>query len=325
MLISVVIPAWNAAEYLREAIQSVLAQAHRPFEIIVVDDGSTDHTREVCESFGAAVTYIYQDNDGTKGLGARARAIREARGELIALLDQDDRWLPTKIERQLAALAAHPDAGIVFTRARTIDDTGRITDAKEDLSGGVIRMSAREAFHLLLTENPFCPASALVRREVVGTLLATDPKMVGCGDWELWFSVSRQFPITVVDEALTDYRLSDDQFCADKHQLASSMLRTLEQQRSRFHEGCAACEESYRAGQRHVSDVFAVAARTYLDEYHAAAREGQPLGALPSLWLALRAAPREVMRPRRLLAVCKNFAFSTVTATKRLIHAGAQR
>ncbi|HVG28588.1 MAG TPA: glycosyltransferase family A protein [Pyrinomonadaceae bacterium] len=325
MLISVVIPAWNAAEYLREAIRSVLAQGHRPIEIVVVDDGSTDHTRQVCESFGAQVRYIFQENDGTKGGGARARGIREARGELIALLDQDDRWLPTKIERQLAALEAHPGAGIVFTRARTIDGAGRLTDAREDLPGGAVSMSAREAFHLLLTENPFCPSSALVRREVVGALLSTDPRTVGCGDWELWFSVAREHPVVVLDEALTDYRVSAEQFCANKDQLASSMLLTLRQQRSRFHEGCAECERSYRAGLWHVSDVFAVAARNYLDDYHAAARGGRPLGALRSLRLALRAAPREVMRPRRVLAVCKNFASSTVTATKRLIHAGAHR
>lgn len=325
MLISVVIPAWNAAEYLREAIRSVLAQAHRPFEIIVVDDGSTDNTREVCESFGAQVRYIYQDNDGTKGGGARAHGMREARGELIALLDQDDRWTPTKIERQLAALAAHPDAGIVFTRARTIDEAGRVTDAKDNLSGGAIYMSAREAFHLLLTENPFCPASALVRRELVGARIGADPRTVGCADWELWFSVARDHPVLVLDEALTDYRLSADQFCANKHQLAQSLRRTLQQQRAHFHEGCGECDEAYRAGLRHVSDVFAVAARTYLDEYHAAAKEGQPLDALPSLWLALRAAPREVLRPRRLLAVCKNFASSTLIATRRVVHAGAHR
>jgi glycosyltransferase involved in cell wall biosynthesis len=325
MLISVVIPAWNAAEYLREAIQSVLSQAHRPFEIIVVDDGSTDNTREVCESFGAQVRYIYQENDGTKGGGARARGIREARGEFVALLDQDDRWRPTKIERQLAALAAHPDAGIVFTRARTIDEAGRVTDAKEGLPGGVVRMSAREAFHHLLTENHYCPASALVRREFIGTPPGTDPRTVGCADWELWFLVAREHPVVVLDEALTDYRLSADQFCADKHRLAESLRRTLAQQRARFHEGCAECEEAYRAGLRHVSDVFAVAARTYLDEYHAAAKGGRPLDALASLWPALRAAPREVLRPRRLLAVCKNFASSTLIATRRVVHAGAHR
>src|SRR5215471_18162147 len=103
MLISVAIPAYNGAEHLRDAIDSVLAQTYRPLEIIVVDDGSTDDTRAVCESYGDCLKYYYQENDATMGAGARARAIAQAKGEWVALLDQDDRWLPRKIARQVRA------------------------------------------------------------------------------------------------------------------------------------------------------------------------------------------------------------------------------
>ncbi|HEV2765705.1 MAG TPA: glycosyltransferase, partial [Pyrinomonadaceae bacterium] len=74
MSVSVCIPAYNAAEFLREAIESALGQTRPPDEVLVVDDGSTDHTREVCEGFGARVRYVRQENDGTLGAGARARA-----------------------------------------------------------------------------------------------------------------------------------------------------------------------------------------------------------------------------------------------------------
>src|SRR5882724_10991022 len=120
MTVSVVIPAYNAAEYLRRTLCSVVAQTCSPSEIIVVDDGSTDHTREVCLSFGSKVRYIYQDNDGTFGASASFRGISESGGDLIAFLDHDDLWLPTKLEKQVKLLESQPDAGVAFTAVRSI-------------------------------------------------------------------------------------------------------------------------------------------------------------------------------------------------------------
>src|SRR5262245_53290785 len=161
MLVSVVIPAYNGAEFLPAAIDSVLAQTHKAFETIVVDDGSTDNTREVCESYGQAVKYYYQANDGTMGGGARARAVREATGQWIALLDQDDRWLPEKIEKQLRTLEKSPEAAAAFTGFQEIDSRGRVFDRsfQPAASGSV--------FHLLLTGNLYVASSALISRRVL--------------------------------------------------------------------------------------------------------------------------------------------------------------
>ncbi|HZI20729.1 MAG TPA: glycosyltransferase family 2 protein [Pyrinomonadaceae bacterium] len=309
MKVSVCIPTYNGGELLGESIRSALAQTRPPDEIIVVDDGSTDHTAEVCASFGPAVRYVRQENDGTMGGGARQRAFSEATGDWLALLDHDDLWLPDKLEKQLRAAEAAPELGAVFTRYRNVDERGRPlpgADAGEHL--GERLYSAEDVFHLLLTQNPFCPSSALVRREAVAPHLLTDMKTVGCGDWELWFTVAQRHPVLVLGEVLTEYRFLPTQFCANKHKLAVTMRQTLSAQRARFHPGCARCEESFAEGMAHVSDVFAVAARSYLDECHASARVGRLSDALASLRGAVSAAPREVLRPRRAAALLKSVA-----------------
>ena len=317
MTVSVCIPTYNAAEYLRLAIESALAQTRPPDEIIVVDDGSPDHTREVCESFGARVRYILQENDRTLGAGARAHAMREATGDWIALLDHDDLWRPDKLERQFAALAEHPDAFAVFTRFRSVDGEGRPACEEAPLSGGTVRHEPRDAFHLLLQENHFAPSTALVRRSFVAEHGVTDPREVGCADWDLWLSIVRHgHPVLVIEERLVDYRVFPEQFCSDKRRLAAALERTLEAQRRHLHPGCDGCRENFRAGREHVRMVYGVAARTFLDQYHTSARAGELPRALPFLWDAVRAAPGEVLRPRRLAAVSKNALLAPLRGKK---------
>lgn len=103
-LVSVVIPTWNRAREVPEAIASVLAQSYRPIEVIVVDDGSTDETPAVLDSYGGAIRVIRQENAGVSA--ARNTGIRAAHGRFIAFLDSDDLWMPTKLERQVALMRA---------------------------------------------------------------------------------------------------------------------------------------------------------------------------------------------------------------------------
>ncbi|MEO8435106.1 MAG: glycosyltransferase family 2 protein [Pyrinomonadaceae bacterium] len=308
MRISVAIAAYNAAEYLREALTSVLAQSLQPFEIVVVDDGSSDNTREVCESFGERVRYIYQQNDGTAGIGARWKSIQESRGDWIALLDHDDRWLPEKLEKQVAALREFPDAGVVFTRYRGFGPEFEDVSTSEtvDVSPPLMCLAPHQALHHLLRSNPYCPSSALILRQAL--IDEGPPDATGCGDWADWFRITRSYPMVVIEEYLTEYRVTPEQFCADKDQLAIRMRETLMKQRAHLQPGCADCREAFRAGEAHVSQIFSVAARTYLDQYHAAALAGNARQARSLLRQAMRAAPMEVLRPRRFAAVGKNYA-----------------
>ncbi|NJN90071.1 MAG: glycosyltransferase [Leptolyngbyaceae cyanobacterium SL_5_14] len=127
--VSVVIPAYNCAEYIAETIESVLNQTYHDYEIIVVDDGSTDATREVVKGYGDRLQYTYQQNQGAAA--ARNRGIRLARGELIAFLDGDDLFLPNKLAAQVACFDANPSVGMVKTGWQIIDQHGKFVSNVE--------------------------------------------------------------------------------------------------------------------------------------------------------------------------------------------------
>ena len=317
MQISVAIAAYNSAAYLREAIASVLAQTLKPLEIIVVDDGSTDDTRQVCESFGRRLRYFYRENDGSAGVGARWQSINEAQGDWIALLDHDDRWLPDKLERQASALNEYPESGVVFTRYRNINEQGAPVDVTNlpAISGKTKRYDSHEALHHLLRSNPYCPSSAMVLRNAL--IEAEPPSKTACGDWSDWFRITRQYPMIVVDEYLTEYRISAAQFCANKESLARRMRESLLDQKPHLQVGCNQCKAAFRAGEAHVAQIFSVAARNYLDQYHQALANGRIGRAMPFLRQAMKAAPMEVLRPRRFAAIAKNYGIAAVRKRTR--------
>lgn len=116
--ISCVIPVYNGERFLAEAIDSALAQTHPPVEILVIDDGSTDGTAEVAAGYRSHVTYCFQEHTGPAT--ARNRGIETARGDLVAILDADDRWHPEKLARQAARFAARPELGISLTHMRNV-------------------------------------------------------------------------------------------------------------------------------------------------------------------------------------------------------------
>lgn len=124
-LVSVVIPTYEREAIIGRAIESVLAQTYQRLQIVVADDGSTDGTRAIVESYGDRVTYVRQENAGVSA--ARNLGLRHARGEFVALLDSDDEWHPWKLAAEVAAIARHPDAGIVWTDMEAVDETGQTT------------------------------------------------------------------------------------------------------------------------------------------------------------------------------------------------------
>jgi len=156
--VSVVIPAYNAERYIGETLESVLAQTYRDFEVVVVDDGSTDGTREIVRGYGEPVRLVEQPNSGPAA--ARNRGVREARGEFIAFIDADDLWLPEKLALQVP-LFDDEEVGLVSCRVQLVDGSGRPhpTYEREKVSGW--------AFEKLLEGNFIGTSTVVARREAL--------------------------------------------------------------------------------------------------------------------------------------------------------------
>lgn len=255
MLVSVVIPAFNQARYLKLALDSALRQTHEDLEIIVVDDGSTDDTAEVCRSItDARLRYIHQPNDGTHGLGARNRGMLEARGEWIALLDQDDVWDHGKLSAQLALAQAHPHSGCIFCPVRFIDQEGQVTgQQRADLPEG-------DAYPALLTKNFYYVSSSLFRRTLL-SVAGLPSEARGFGDWELWLALTRHTRVSVLPKHYCDYRIQpagylELQKSRDRIRWPMGHLNTLLAHRHRVPQDRPDCLAALAQGMNRSSDVF---------------------------------------------------------------------
>jgi len=197
--VSVVIPAFNAERYLRETLESVLAQTWRDFEVIVVDDGSTDGTRSIAEGFGPPVRWVSQPNAGPSP--ARNRGIREATGELIAFLDADDLWLPEKLAEQVPLFDAEGRVGLVYCHAERIDAEGR------PLPTAQAPKPVGRVFEQFLFRN-HCPTSAVVVRSECFDRCGLFPEdMVWAEDWHLWLRIARHYHFAAVPRVLVRHRV----------------------------------------------------------------------------------------------------------------------
>lgn len=182
--VSVIIPAWNRAGTILEAIHSVLSQTFVSLEVIVVDDGSTDGTAAaVRERHGAdpRVVLLSQANQGPAA--ARNAGIGRARGELIAFLDSDDLWDPEKLAAQVGHLDAHPVAGLTFCDARVQDERGPQARTRFESKGFGGDCSLRG---LVEARFPLCTPSVLIRREALADAGGFDASFPCAEDWDLW-------------------------------------------------------------------------------------------------------------------------------------------
>ncbi len=194
--VSVVIPTFNRRGMVFEAVESVLCQTWRDWELVVVDDGSTDGTAEALEAeFGDPRVRVFrQENAGASA--ARNRGARGTRGPLLAFLDSDDTWLPEKLERQLEALREHPESPACYTeeiwyrRGRRVNP--RTIHAKH---GGWV-------FDRCLPLCIISPSSILLSRGVFEGLGGFDESLPACEDYEFWLRLAARHPIHLVAEPL---------------------------------------------------------------------------------------------------------------------------
>jgi glycosyltransferase involved in cell wall biosynthesis len=202
--VSVVIPTYNRARYLAEAIDSVVAQSHDAFEILVVDDGSEDETPDVLARYGDDVVFLKLEHSGLLG-AVRNAGLRRARGELVAFLDSDDIWLPKKLERQISVLDRNPSVGLVCSNAVVIDQDG---NKARDLYLRAEQGSSGNVLEQLLDVNFVIVSSAVVRRKLVDQVggFREDERLRGIEDYDLWLRVGAISELVYLPEALLRYR-----------------------------------------------------------------------------------------------------------------------
>jgi glycosyltransferase involved in cell wall biosynthesis len=217
-LASVIIPAYNKAEYTCRAVDSVLGQTYRDVEIIVVDDGSTDDTRERLKTYGNRIQYIYKSNGGA--CSARNVGIRQAKGEYIALLDCDDLYLPAKIEESVNVLRARPEIGFIHTMAYLVDRDDNIVHV---YARPEARFEGKIAQRLIFG-NFICNSTVVVRRSCLDRVGLFDETIFTPADWDMWLRLAEQFQTAYIKTALTKYRVSDN-YIFNKLELAQKEER----------------------------------------------------------------------------------------------------
>jgi len=204
--VSIAIATYNRAHLLKRAIQSILNQTYQDFEIIVVDDGSTENTEEVVKSFtDKRIRFIKHKEN--KGLSAtRNTGIKAARGKYVAFQDDDDEWLPEKLEKQMNVFKnAQRKVGVVYTGFWRIEG-----DKKIYIPSREIQQKDGDIHKEILKGNFITAQAAVVKKECFQISGMFDEQIASRQDWELWIKISKDWYFKFIDEPLTIvYRIPD--------------------------------------------------------------------------------------------------------------------
>jgi glycosyltransferase involved in cell wall biosynthesis len=212
-LVSIIVPTYNGLSrgFLKEALESVLNQTYSFWELIIVDDGSSDDLKAGCDHIlkDDRASLIRQDNQGLSA--ARKTGIEYAKGDYIALLDDDDRWDKQKLARQLEFFekCGDPKVGMVFTAIRLIDDRGRVIGVRAKKATGNIYQN------LIYQGNGIsAPSAVMIKMAAIKEVGNFDPQMKSLEDLDLWLRIAKSFHIYSMDQYLTDYRLHNNSITA---------------------------------------------------------------------------------------------------------------
>jgi glycosyltransferase involved in cell wall biosynthesis len=194
--VSVVIPTYNAAAMVKEAIESVLAQTYADFEVVVMDDGSTDDTESVVRQFGDRIRYFKQENRGVSA--ARNAGINKSLGDYVAFLDSDDLWLPDKLTEQIPLLEADPKLGLVYCDWAVMSGEAVLQSSYlEDLPA-----ASGYVFDELIQSGFILTSGVVLRRACLDDVGAFDKSLAIAQDYDLWLRISYRWKVQLVDQRL---------------------------------------------------------------------------------------------------------------------------
>jgi glycosyltransferase involved in cell wall biosynthesis len=292
--VDVIIPAFNAAKYLPTAIESVISQTFGDWQILLVDDGSTDNTREVVAPFldrlGSRIKYIHQNNRGLPA--ARNTAIRASTSEFLALLDADDEWLPCRLEESLNALADRPQAGLAYGLIRTIDTEGRPYGST--WAGNSINREGKIATHIYTRKVELPCPTITFRRRCIDEVGVFDEAMSATEDRDLWLRIALRYEVAFVPKLLAYYRLSPNSMSADPQRMFQAQLHFI-----RKHYGSEGC------GSR--SRRIAIA-RAYKQRAEVLKNRGRSWASLSSALRAVTIYPLDMDNLRTASSLLLNWA-----------------
>jgi len=201
--VSIIIPTYQHADFVGEAIDSALAQTYTDYEIILVDDGSTDGTREIVVAYGNQIKYIYQDNRGLPA--ARNTGILASKGQYLSFLDADDVWLPNKLKLEVEFLDTHPSVKLVCSNYSYFGS--RKGPKRTGFEG--ITLTSGYGLKELFFKNPILPSAVLVRKSCFEKVGLFDESMVQCEDLDMWLRIAAHFEVGYIDTPLVKYRLHE--------------------------------------------------------------------------------------------------------------------
>jgi len=193
-LVSAIIPTYNRGWIIKEAVDSVMSQDYRDFELIIVDDGSTDNTPEILNSCRGDILVFRQENQGVSA--ARNRGIAEASGRFIAFLDSDDLWLPQKLFRQVEFFNKNPDAQICQTEETWIRKGVRVNPKKRHKKPWGMIFEPSLALCLV------SPSAVMIRRSLFKKVGGFDETLPACEDYDLWLRISCRYPVYLIETPL---------------------------------------------------------------------------------------------------------------------------
>lgn len=220
--VSVIIPTYGRANIVSQAIKSVLTQTYKDYEIIVVNDGSTDNTPEVIAQFGNEIRIIHQTNKGLSA--ARNTGIRASQGDYIAFLDDDDLWEPHKLETQIPILESLHKIGLIYSDMLFFS-------GQDLLPGSYNKYYPTPSIQLLwnLFYVNYIPVpTVVVRRECLDEVGLFDETLTACEDYDLWLRIIAKYPVHFVNDLLARYRLSENSMSQDGERMLFNYLRVKE-------------------------------------------------------------------------------------------------
>lgn len=220
--VSVIIPAYQSGNYLEATLSSVFSQSFKDFEVIVVDDGSTDHTHAILDRFQGEIVIIRQKNQGPSA--ARNNAVKVSKGEYLAFVDADDLWLPEKLAKQMVLLERDPAIDLVFSDCYLFSEKGECKRTSFQISPPFQGF----VFERLFAGNFITMLTVVIRKDCYLRSGGLDTELKFGEDYDLWLRISRDARFAYVNEPLAKYRIHPNQLSSQDDRMVLGLIKIKE-------------------------------------------------------------------------------------------------